>query len=159
MKILQVEHQFLPKHIGGTELYVKNISSELVKSGNEVMIFSGEGEVLYHPAAKENTYNDLKIISLGNKRSTPDKRHHFFFTFNNPSVVNIFEHVIDNFHPDVIHTVTIYKNMSLRTSIYPGDSKQQSGLSAAAGTDNPQDLSRTDFKRYILYRFCPVKVF
>ena len=49
MKILQVVHQFLPKYVGGVEIYVKNTSNELVKSGNDVLIFSGKGDVLCQP--------------------------------------------------------------------------------------------------------------
>ena len=95
MKILQVIHQFLPDHIGGIELYLKNTSLRLVKAGHEVLIFSGVGDVFRNPVAIESNVDGLKIISVQKDIGSRAKRFKFFHTFNNPAAVKIFKHVIN----------------------------------------------------------------
>ena len=103
MKILQVLHQFLPNHIGGIELYVRNISRQLIYQGNEVLVFCGEGDVLRDPEQRQEDLEGLSAFFIHNKKDTPKKRGDFFQTFKNSKVIPLFEQVISSFHPDIIH--------------------------------------------------------
>lgn len=103
MKILQVLHQFLPDHLGGVELYTRNLSKELVRLGEEVWVLSAPGHVLWDPIERETVLNGLKIIHIINKTDHRRNSFSFFKTFKNNSVLKIFDRVLAEFKPDIIH--------------------------------------------------------
>lgn len=103
MKILQVLHQFLPDHLGGVEIYARNLSNELVCSGENVWVFSAPGHVLWDPIEKESVFDGLKTIHIINKAGHKKKFSAFFKTFKNDSVLTFFDRVLAEFQPDIIH--------------------------------------------------------
>lgn len=103
MKILQVLHQFLPNHLGGIEIYVKNLSNELVHLGKKVWVFSAPGHILWDPIETESIVDGLKIIHVANKAGYKEEYFSFFKTFKNHSVLTIFDRVLTEFQPDIIH--------------------------------------------------------
>ena len=103
MKILQVLHQFLPDHLGGIEIYVRNLSCELVRSGENVWVISAPGHVLWDPIETENVLDGLKTIYMSNKAGCKKGPFAFFKTFKNNSVRGLFDRILTEFRPDIIH--------------------------------------------------------
>ena len=103
MKILQVLHQFLPDHLGGIEIYVRNLSSELVRSRENVWVFSAPGHILWDPIETESVFDGLKTIQIINKAGYKKGFFAFFKTFKNDSALRSFDRVLTEFKPDIIH--------------------------------------------------------
>ena len=103
MKILQVLHQFLPDHLGGIEIYVRNLSSELVRSGENAWVISAPGHVLWDPMETESVFDGLKRIQMINKPGYKERIFTFFKTFKNNSVLKFFDRILAEFQPDIIH--------------------------------------------------------
>jgi len=103
MKILQVLHQFLPDHIGGIEIYTKNLSKRLSRLGNNILVLSGQGDVLWSPIKTEDIVDGLRTIYIRNKGASQKHAFSFVRTFRNHSVLALFDCVIKDFQPDVIH--------------------------------------------------------
>jgi len=103
MRILQVLHQFLPRHVGGVEIYVKNLSRRLVELGHEVVLFTGDGNILWNPVNRVENLSGLKIIRTYNQVSDHRGRVSFFRAFRNSDISIIFDQVLRNFQPKIIH--------------------------------------------------------
>jgi glycosyltransferase involved in cell wall biosynthesis len=103
MKILQVLHQFLPEHLGGIEIYVRNLSTELLRSGENLLIMSAPGHVLWSPIETVTVFEGLKTIYIENRADHKEGTFAFFKTFKNRAVLPIFDHILTRFQPDVIH--------------------------------------------------------
>jgi glycosyltransferase involved in cell wall biosynthesis len=117
MKFIQVIHQFLPDYVGGIELFVKNVSTSLVNAGHDVLIFSGDGDVVSDIHRKEEIIDDLKLVKVLNKIGTSPKGRNFLRTFKNPLVLKEFDKVIKTFRPDLIHVHhTVYLSGDIITS-------------------------------------------
>jgi glycosyltransferase involved in cell wall biosynthesis len=93
----------LPKHVGGIEIYVKSLSERLLQYGNDVLIFSGNGDVLWNPVCREETRDGLKVIQVYNKKPILQSGYAFFKTFKNDDVIRLFNGVLDSYLPDVVH--------------------------------------------------------
>ncbi|HID53736.1 MAG TPA: glycosyltransferase [Anaerolineae bacterium] len=99
MRILHIIHQYLPDHIGGTELYTHWLTQELARRGHEIAIFyrrSADGSGL-----SRRTEDDIEIWAAWNGRFQPTDR--FLSTFRNPFLLNTFTQALDQIQPDVVH--------------------------------------------------------
>lgn len=103
MKILQVLHQFLPDHIGGIEIYTKNLSKRLSRLENDILVFTGQGDVLWCPTKTEGMVGGVRTIYMRNKDASQKHAFSFIRTFRNHSVLALFDWVIKDFQPDIIH--------------------------------------------------------
>lgn len=63
MKILMLTPYFYP-HTGGTEKYVKDLSTELVKKGHEVTVITNNVPISKHAPAEEVAKEGFKVIRL-----------------------------------------------------------------------------------------------
>lgn len=63
MKILMLTPYFYP-HTGGTEKYVKDLATELVKKGHEVTVITNNVPISKHAPAEETAKEGFKIIRL-----------------------------------------------------------------------------------------------
>ena len=63
MKIAVVVHDYLPRHVGGTEIHAHQVASELVRRGHEVVAFSTERDL-------EAPEGDLRSFELDGVRGT-----------------------------------------------------------------------------------------
>jgi glycosyltransferase involved in cell wall biosynthesis len=99
MRILYVVHQYLPEHVGGTELYTKWLSEALAGRGHDVTVFhrrSAEG------SGKEcRAQDDLKVWAAWSGVLTPTAR--FLATFQDTDLALSFESVLGEAAPDVVH--------------------------------------------------------
>ncbi len=108
MKILQVVHDFLPKCVGGTEIYTYSLCKELSKCNNVHLFFSDSG-IDIGEFIKRGYYDDLAFMSINPLQYAG----HFtylnllkpggYFTCTNKKVDKTFKTLIDEFKPDIIH--------------------------------------------------------
>ncbi len=100
MKILQVIHDFLPRHQAGSELYCFHLSQALQKLGHEVRLFFAE---IDHQrpdyAIREGVYEGLRFLEIVNNHAY----RNFAETYANPRVDEAFERLLREYRPDVAH--------------------------------------------------------
>ena len=100
MKVLQVIHDFLPKHQAGSELYCFHLSLELKKLGHDVRMFYSE---IDHEqpsfSVRRGEYQGLPFWEMVNNHGY----RNFEETYLNPQVDNAFSQCLDEFKPDVVH--------------------------------------------------------
>ena len=100
MKILHVVHQYLPEHVGGTELYTYWAACGLVKQGHQIAIFHrrfAPGMGLDHT----HTPDAGKIWSAWCGDMSANKR--FLATFKQNYLSDAFRRVLDDAQPDIVH--------------------------------------------------------
>lgn len=110
MRILHLVHQYLPDHVGGTELYTKWLTDGLQANGHQVAIFarhSTDGQSL---TSRDD--DGVTVWLAANGRFQPTNR--FTSTFRNPSLHQAFNQVLDQFQPDIVHVEHL---MGLPTAI------------------------------------------
>ncbi len=99
LKVLMVVHQFLPRHVAGTEIYTHNLAREL-SNRHDVVILSAESD---HSKSRFDT----SIRHLG-----PLKIHQYIHNYawtgfrdqyDCPEADAIFRHVLAEERPDVVH--------------------------------------------------------
>ncbi|MFB3785925.1 MAG: glycosyltransferase [bacterium] len=100
MKILQVIHDFLPRHQAGSELYCFHLSKAQQSLGHEVRLFFAE---IDHQrpayATREGVYQGLPFLEIVNNHAY----RNFAETYSNPRVEEVFERLLRDFRPDVVH--------------------------------------------------------
>lgn len=91
-------HQFLPKYVGGTEVYVAGLSRALVERGHEVALFTG-GD-----AAATFDWEGMPVTQVvGGTRGPQGPAAAFMSTFRNPDTERAFIDTLDAFRPDIVH--------------------------------------------------------
>ena len=99
MRILHLVHQYLPEHVGGTELYTHWLTRALRERGHAIAVFarrSAEGTGLEKREAKEG---EVWFAWSGVVRPT----RRFLATFREPWLAHAFARVLDEFQPEVVH--------------------------------------------------------
>jgi len=100
MRILHVLHQYLPEHVGGSELYTRWLASEQVRRGHRVAIFhrrDAEG-----PSTLSHRRDQgVDLWSAGSGRLGHVSR--LASSFREPGLVRDFERVLDMARPEVVH--------------------------------------------------------
>ncbi len=100
MKVLEVIHDFLPRHTAGSEVYTFKLSKELQKMGHEVSLFFTEADRSQKQyTLREYTYEGLPCFEAIVNRAYSD----FTETYLNPAMDALFSEVLDRTRPDVIH--------------------------------------------------------
>jgi glycosyltransferase involved in cell wall biosynthesis len=108
MKILQVVHDFLPKAIGGTQIYTYSLSKELSKQ-HEIYLFFRDIEVDKDKFIKKGYFDGLPFLAVNPNKYFKNFpyfnliRHGSYFFSNNKKIDGIFKDLIDEFKPDVVH--------------------------------------------------------
>lgn len=103
MKILIINTFYYPNMIGGTENSVKILAENLAKIGNEVAIYSVDGE----KNKKIEIINNVKIYRY--KKSKNNKLVKKIKGINNNSIKKQIKEVIEDFKPDIIHTNNLFE--------------------------------------------------
>lgn len=100
MKILQVIHDFLPKHQAGSELYCYHLSQALRALGHDVRLFYSEidhGQPAY--SIRQGEYAGIPYWEIVNNHAYG----RFEETYENPSIEKAFAECLDAFQPDTVH--------------------------------------------------------
>jgi len=111
VRIVQVLHYFLPKHLAGTEIYTYNLSSELSKR-HEVYIYCREDGFFqeeFHEA--DETYRGLPVrrvyFNLIGRKANPINQ--ILITFKNRAIERSFERFLEQVKPDIVHIQHLYR--------------------------------------------------
>lgn len=98
MKLLQVVHQFPPRHVAGTEVYVESLSRALVGRGHRVAVFYG------NRTPGEETRDGMRLRAVkGGLDASENGVASFFGTFGNPEIEASFSDLLQSEAPDVVH--------------------------------------------------------
>lgn len=100
MHVLHLVHQYMPEHVGGTELYTHWLTRGLSRRGHRITIFhrhSAEGI-----GREERTEEDgVCVWAAWAGLMNPTRR--FLATFRDPPVVRTFERILEEASPDLVH--------------------------------------------------------
>jgi len=100
MKILQVIHDFLPRHTAGSEVYTYKLSKELVKRGHEVNLFFTEAERgTKQYTLRSGIYDELPYFEAIVNRDYSG----FTETYDNQAMDRLFAEVLERTRPDIVH--------------------------------------------------------
>ena len=99
MHILHLVHQFVPENIGGVELYTQWLTQTLEQRGHQVTVFhrrsaSGAGQ-------QHLTQGGVHVRAAWTGVVSPTGR--YLATFRDPAMVQLFERVLDETTPDLVH--------------------------------------------------------
>lgn len=110
MKILYLTHQYFPRHIGGTEVYLKGLVDHAKKIGHEVRIITCHESPLptladFH--TQRIVYDKTDVLEIHfNLSVTPDPAK---WEYANPFTANIVKKEIEEFKPDLVHIIHAMK--------------------------------------------------
>jgi len=110
VKILYLVHQFLPCHIGGTELYTLGLATHAQQRGHqaEVATFveSASGDVAdFQPTATRHA--DLPVTEIPYNLSVAPRPARY--EYDNPFVARQVEGILERYRPDVVHATHLMK--------------------------------------------------
>jgi glycosyltransferase involved in cell wall biosynthesis len=100
LKVLMVIHQFLPKHVAGTEVYAYGLLRELRAAGHDAVLLTAEA---HHERRQferlRRTYEGIPVHEVVQNYRWDS----FESTYDCPPMDAIFESVLDEERPDVVH--------------------------------------------------------
>lgn len=100
LKILMVLHQFLPRHVAGTEIYVARLSRGLRAVGHEVVLLTAESD---HSRARfehrVRTFEGMKVHEIIHNYEWRGLRD----TYDCPEADERFRQVLQEEDPDLLH--------------------------------------------------------
>ncbi len=100
MKILQVIHDFLPRHAAGSEIYTYKLGKALAERGHSVWFFFTEADL----SRPQYTLRKLSFDGLPCFEAVNNHRYDSFVeTYENPHMDELFNSVLDTVEPDVVH--------------------------------------------------------
>ena len=106
MKILFVVHQFLPRHLAGTEVYTYCLARSLKDRGHEVSIYTRENGFFDEALRNESTQYDglnIKTVYFNSLNRRFKWLRKFCNDFYNPLLERHFKKHINKTNPDIIH--------------------------------------------------------
>ena len=99
MRVLHLVHQYLPEHVGGTELYTQSVARTLASLGHQTGIF-----YRHHAAGQgleQHRDEDVALWAAWSGPENPTRR--FMATFGDATIERLFERALDDFRPDLVH--------------------------------------------------------
>ncbi len=100
LKVLFILHQFLPKHVAGTEVYTANLTRALRERGHEAVVLCCEAHHDKSPFTRLRREMEGMTIHEVVQNYTWES---FEATYNCPPMEGILESVLDEERPDVVH--------------------------------------------------------
>lgn len=99
MRILHLVHQYMPEHIGGTELYTRWLTEALRERGHDVAVFHRQFESEQSLTCREE--HGISIWAAWTGDLTAVDR--FRASFHDPQMTQIFQEVLVAHQPDLVH--------------------------------------------------------
>jgi glycosyltransferase involved in cell wall biosynthesis len=115
MRILFVVHQYLPRHVTGTEQYVRSLTRRMQQRGHEVTIFAFEPLIEQDGAGLEWFERDELVEGIRVRRCSVHPRHapnRELADYANPLVGEMFERWLAEQDFDVVHVFHL-KNLGV----------------------------------------------
>lgn len=110
MRILYLTHQYFPRHVGGTEVYLKGLVDHAKQSGHEVRVITCHESPLseqedFH--TQRIIYDETDVLEIHfNLSVTPDPAE---WEYANPFTASVVEKEIKTFKPDLVHVMHAMK--------------------------------------------------
>lgn len=100
MRILHLVHQYIPDHIGGTELYTQTLARAQARRGDFAAVFAPSPQPVDRTLS-ETLEQEVTIyrVPVGKRGGTAVFRS----TFGDERLTAALESVLDSFRPDVVH--------------------------------------------------------
>lgn len=99
MRILQVIHDFLPKHRAGAEIYTDTLCRELAARHKVHLLYTDCVPELRQYSAKSGRFGDVGYTRVINNH----RIRRFRQLYDNPRMDRVFRAVLDAFRPDIVH--------------------------------------------------------
>jgi len=99
LKILMPVHYFLPERQAGAEIYTYNLSKELSKRHEVVVLYKDADYTKDDYSICRGEYDGLSVYKIINNSSYST----FEETYNNPGMDKRFHEILDELKPDVVH--------------------------------------------------------
>jgi len=101
IKILLVSNGYPPTNIGGVEVYTASLARELVETRHQVTVFArASNRSLADYTQLNETIDSVTVIRVVNDHK---KSSTFYDTFADATIDSIFEGILSNLSPDVVH--------------------------------------------------------
>ncbi|MFG0319418.1 MAG: glycosyltransferase [Planctomycetota bacterium JB042] len=106
MKILFVIHQFLPRHVTGTEQYVRSLARGLRDRGHDVRVFAYEPQLEAQGDAavwieRDEDVDGIPVRRVGLHPDVVSNRQ--LADWSHPIAERLFRRALDGFEPDRVH--------------------------------------------------------
>ncbi|MBI2841640.1 MAG: glycosyltransferase [Acidobacteria bacterium] len=99
LRILQTVHFFLPRHYAGSELYTYYLCKELQKNHDVKLLLAEHNLSVPQYTVVDGEYDGIPYREITNNFHYES----FEETYSNPRIDGIFEQLLDELRPDVIH--------------------------------------------------------
>ncbi|NRA96082.1 MAG: glycosyltransferase [Planctomycetes bacterium] len=105
LRVLVVIHDFLPGHAAGTEIYAYNLAKGLMARGAHVHLLYTEARPGVHSYfLTHGAYDGIPYTEVSHQHTT----RHFDRTYTDPQMERLFQQVLDDVKPDVVHLQHLY---------------------------------------------------
>ena len=99
MILLHVIHDFLPRHVAGSEIYALRLCQELARRHTVVVLCAEYDPARRHASLTWRSYEGLPVVELVNNWMFGS----FDETYRSPAIATTLEHVLGAVQPDVVH--------------------------------------------------------
>jgi len=100
VKIFSVVHDYLPEHIGGTELHAHQMAIEMRRRGHDVTaIFTERDTTAKEGEVRPGTLDGVRTVELVHQREFEDLRG----SFEHPIAEKLFAELLEAERPDLVH--------------------------------------------------------
>lgn len=102
MRILLVVHQYLPEHVGGTEVYTWSLAEALTALEHQVTVFYPDPRIQRDTEGRQNSHATWRApVSSPSRALGP--LGIFWRTFRNPRIEHSYRRALKSVQPDVVH--------------------------------------------------------
>ena len=100
MKILYLLHDFLPEHVGGTEVHTFQLAMEFARRDHEVLIVCTERDLSRADGdERERRHAGLRVLEIAHSREYACAEE----TWEEPRQREVFAKLLARERPDVLH--------------------------------------------------------
>lgn len=99
MKILKTIHQFLPRHVAGSEVHTYHLCKELLKRHDVLLLYPDHFDDRPSLELRESVYDGIPVTTFKYPYGSID----FEKTYRNQEIDALFSRILDSYQPDIFH--------------------------------------------------------
>ena len=100
MKIAFLLHDYLPEHVGGTEVHVHGMAKAMQARGHEVLVLCSERDLTREAGALlEREHEGVRVLEVMHPREWGSRRE----SWEEPRALAVFEELMASERPEVLH--------------------------------------------------------